>query len=273
MKKILTFLLVFSTLPVFGSSYLTLCESDTMRISPSHLNNYVILPVIANFDGGVADHWSLTMIHPNEMEINSDGYNYVSSNPNNGMHIPYVKIDGTEDVYVADLTVVQNEQAIGNYAKRTVLESTITEFGYWDNNNDGFYESYGTVKWGPGHYDQMFNIHFFLSNDCSGDSIVVTWYITSTIDWRYPTIYTNDSQVIYISIRYLKGDVNGDEHVNIYDVIDLDDLILHQQELDPYVFDAADVNCDGAVNIADVTTLADLILLNGPQDIEPSDME
>ena len=92
----------------------------------------VILPVIANFDGGVADHWRLEVTHPVEMEITPTSYNNVSSNQNNGMHVPYVKSDGTEDVYAAVLTVIHNEQNVGNYAKRSVLESTIPIQGYWD---------------------------------------------------------------------------------------------------------------------------------------------
>ena len=274
MKKFLTLLFVVSTLPIFASSYLTLCESDTLRISPSHLQNYVILPVIANFDGGVADHWRLEVTHPVEMEITPTSYNNVSSNQNNGMHVPYVKSDGTEDVYAAVLTVIHNEQNVGNYAKRSVLESTIPIQGYWDYNHDGIYECYGTVKWGPGHYDQMFDIHFLLDEDCSGDSIVINGLMTSTTDWRYNEINCYFYQVIYINIRYLKGDVNGDEHVNIYDVTDLVDLLTNNlQGMDQYQLDAADVNNDGVVNIADVTALSDLLLLNGTLDIEPVDME
>ena len=261
MKKILTLFLVLSSLPVFASSYLTLCESDTLRISPTHLNNYVILPVLANFDGGVADHWRLEVTHPNEMVITSTSYENVSSNPNNGMHVPYIKSDGTEDVYAAVLTVIHDEQDVGDYAKLSVLESTIPIQGYWDYDNDGNYECYGTVKWGPGHYNQMFDLHFLLNDDCSGDSIVINGLMTSTFDWRYNQINCLFYQVIYINIHYLKGDVNGNDVVNIEDVTALIDYLTDNlQGMDQYQLEAADVNNDGVVNISDVTSLIDLIL-------------
>ena len=276
MKKIFTLVFVLMAVPVFASNYITLCESDTIRISPTHLGNYVLLPVIANFDG-VADHWRLELTHPNVMGIISSGYSNSYNDPNNGMHVPYINSDGNEDIYAALLTVIYDEQPVGNYAKFSVLESTITQLGYWDPDNDGVYESYGTVKWGPGHYDKMFDIHFSLDSDCSGDSLVVSWLITSSYDLRYPTSTINydlGSQVIYISIRYLKGDVNGDEQVNIYDVTALTDLLNGQlQTLDQYQFDAADVNSDGEVNVADVTRLVDVLLGFGTLDLEPGDME
>ena len=54
----------------------------------------------------------------------------------------------------------------------------------------------------------------------------------------------------------LKGDVNGDDEVNIFDVTDLIDIILGGLPSNS----AADVNSDGRVNIGDVTDVIDIIL-------------
>ena len=54
----------------------------------------------------------------------------------------------------------------------------------------------------------------------------------------------------------LKGDVNGDDKVNISDVTDLIDIILGGLPSNS----AADVNSDGKVNISDVTDVIDIIL-------------
>lgn len=260
MKKILSLFLVLSSLPVLASSYLTLCESDTLRISPTHLQQYVILPVIANFEGGVADHWRLEVTHPNALRLNEDAFDDIPDDTTNGMHIPYVKSDGTEDVYAAVLTLIQQEQSVSDYAKCTIMESTIPIQGYWDYDHDGNYECYGTVKWGPGHYGRMFDFHFYLANDCSGDSIVINGLMTSTQDWRYNQINCFFYKVIHLSVRYLKGDVNGDEVVNINDVTALiDHLTNNLQDMDQYQLEAADVNNNGVVNIADVTALIDLL--------------
>ena len=54
----------------------------------------------------------------------------------------------------------------------------------------------------------------------------------------------------------LRGDVNGDNMVNIADVTALTDLLLGGGTAGP----GADCNIDGSVNIADVTALIDYIL-------------
>jgi hypothetical protein len=56
-----------------------------------------------------------------------------------------------------------------------------------------------------------------------------------------------------------RGDVNGDNEVNIADVCALIDIVLGGDGNNA----AADVNGDNAVNIADVTTLIDMILNGG----------
>lgn len=44
------------------------------------------------------------------------------------MSIPYIKSDGTDDIYQAVITDANTF---------TTLSSIITDFGYWDYNNDG----------------------------------------------------------------------------------------------------------------------------------------
>lgn len=56
----------------------------------------------------------------------------------------------------------------------------------------------------------------------------------------------------------VRGDVNGDENVNISDVTALIDILLTGNEAPV----AADCNQDGAVNISDVTALIDFLLSN-----------
>ena len=56
----------------------------------------------------------------------------------------------------------------------------------------------------------------------------------------------------------VRGDVNGDEGVNISDVTALIDILLTGTEAPV----AADCNQDGDVNISDVTALIDFLLSN-----------
>ena len=63
----------------------------------------------------------------------------------------------------------------------------------------------------------------------------------------------------------LKGDINRDGKVDIYDVTALIDIILNDDTEEPYTFTqydhvAADVNEDSKIDIYDVTMLIDIIL-------------
>ena len=57
----------------------------------------------------------------------------------------------------------------------------------------------------------------------------------------------------------LLGDTNGDNLVNVLDVIVMVNMVLGQIEIN---LDTADLNEDGLVNILDVTLLLNIILNN-----------
>lgn len=260
--SVLVCLSSLSTGTAIASSYMTVSENDTLRISPNLLNNYLILPVVANFDG-VADHWRLEITHPSVLNLADKYYSNAPGNPDYGMYIPYTQSDGSDAVYSAVLTTIKNEIAVDTYSLQTIVESSTTAFGYWDYNNDGIYECYGTVKWGPGLYDRMFDLHFFVTSDCTGDSIIVSGMMTSTTDWRYTPINAQFNRVVYLRVAYQLGDVNGDETVSMSDITALIDYMMNQlQGMSQYQLDSADVNRDGQISLADVSALTDLLSSN-----------
>lgn len=56
----------------------------------------------------------------------------------------------------------------------------------------------------------------------------------------------------------LKGDVNGDGELNVFDIVALaDEILSHSGNIDT---DAADVNDDGEINVFDIVSVADRIL-------------
>ena len=109
------------------------------------------------------------------------------------MSIPYIKSDGTDDIYQAVIT---------NTIYFTTLSSIITDFGYWDYNNDGIYEPYGTIKWEAGDQDPLFKITCSVDYDCTGDSITLDGTLSSTYDWRGGTTGGNCYKKIYIYFGY-----------------------------------------------------------------------
>ena len=61
--------------------------------------------------------------------------------------------------------------------------------------------------------------------------------------------------IIGTDVDRVRGDVNGDDEVNIADINAIIDAILSAQR--SYIYD---VNYDGEVNIADINTVIDLIM-------------
>lgn len=82
----------------------------------------------------------------------------------------------------------------------------------------------------------------------SGGSVAesVHGHNTGNIEWR-PKVP-----------EYTLGEVNGDDKINISDVVT---LVNYLSEMNPanFIVEAADVNQDGKINIADVVTLINLI--------------
>ena len=272
MKKLFTFLLVL--VAAIGTAnanyYFTLAENDTLRISPNALNWHFYVPVIAEFDNGVCDHWRLEVYYPNALSWDNPYFEYTATGPVYGMNIPYNQSDGSEAIYEPSILTLQNETAYNTTTKQVIIESSTTVYGYWDYNNDGIYEPYGKVKWGPGRYDRYFDMRFYVNSDCTGDSIVFDGQMSCTFDTRYPThlIDTQFYRVIHLVVAFMVGDVNGDDTVNIFDVSALQDYFLgNLVGLSQYQLDAADVNGDGEVTIGDMSALVDLLLGCGTYEI------
>ncbi len=61
----------------------------------------------------------------------------------------------------------------------------------------------------------------------------------------------------FLNIKSIRGDVNGDDHVNVSDVAALINQILGIESMNT---DLADVNGDGRVNVSDVAALINIIL-------------
>lgn len=251
MKK--TFLLLISLLLASVSAsavnYFTIggIVNDTLLINPSFLGTGRNISVGAHFDGRV-DEWTINMYYPaTKLSI----YNISRGSD---MDIPYTNNVGAIDTCHAQLTVSSDY---------SVISSSITEFGYWDYDNDGIYEPYGKVKWEAGDYEDMFKIYFNFDFDCTGDSITFSSDVDGSYDWRGGTTNGMFCNKIYLKVGYLLGDVNADGQVTIADVTALMNYLSSHEGLDQYQLDAADVNRDGEVTISDITALINLLLQQG----------
>ena len=249
MKKTLLLLCITMTaLLAVADSYFFIGNGEKVRINPNQLNRAFAMPVSAHFEGRL-DIWTFKFTFlDTKMRIDS-----VQLRP--GMNVPYLDSDGNPALCEPSLTVSPSNKD---------YESTISdEYGYWDHDNNGTYEPYGTVKWGPGDCDTMFVVYFRFYSDCTGDTITIDGELHSTFDWRGNTL---DSvrfvKKIALVVGYDPGDVDGDGLVDMDDLTALVNYLVYNQSLNAWQLVGADVNCDGTVNMDDMTALINILVYN-----------
>ena len=250
MKKTLLLLCITMTaLLAVADSYFFIGNGEKVRIRPDQLNTAFAMPVSAHFDGRL-DIWQLEFTFPDtKMRIDS-----VQLRP--GMNVPYLDRDGNPAICEPSLTVSPDSK---------VYESTITdEYGYWDHDNDGIYEPYGTVKWGPVDCDTLFVVYFRFYSDCTGDTIALDGELRSTFDWRGNTVDTAFVKKFALVVGYDPGDVDGDNMVDMDDLTALTNYLVDatSHPLNAWQLVAADMNSDGQVNLDDLTALINYLVYN-----------
>ena len=84
--------------------------------------------------------------------------------------------------------------------------------------------------------------------------------ITTAINQRWlPYKYANGTWIQMTPSSYTRGDVNGDDNVNISDVTDLINYLLGGT-ISGFNVNAADCDQGGSINISDVTALINFLL-------------
>ncbi len=261
-KLILVLLALAAVLSASADRYLTFGVNDTLRITPTCLGGTQTVTVRAHFDGRL-DKWDMTLNLPQGMSLlNYDlGYDM--------LYIPYVNEQGTPSYCSAQLLCSEYYFRESNTYKDSLSASIIVP-GYWDSNNDGTYESYGTVKWEPGDYDHMCQLLFHYDvNFPDTASIVIKETLSSTYDQLGFTIpFTQFNKTIFLYVGYQLGDVNGDDYVNVADHTALIDCLIHHTALDSYRFKAADMDGDGVLTISDAIILGEYLADHGLMSLE-----
>ena len=272
MKHLFYFFLLFVSLSANASSYFTVVGAinDTLRINPDDLGDFTHIVFRAHFDGYV-DNWRMDLTYPLE-----ESMQYTRIERGTDMSIPYLKSDGTEDIYEAGLTITPMNGLSSTYNGGVSISSTITGYGYWDYNNDGIYEPYGKIKWDGGDHDDFFKVFYFLNADCSGDSITIDGQMTSTHDSRgYVVTIADFYKVIHLVVAYQRGDADGDGEVDVEDVTAIIGYLQDPDGSDwsQYNIAAADLNGDGRISIGDVTALVAILMSNGTDSEELNDIQ
>jgi hypothetical protein len=109
----------------------------------------------------------------------------------------------------------------------------------------------------------------------STELIIETLYLDTEVEpgttyqYLYKTVGTDMQEtdfskaVAATPFSAADGDANGDQSVNVSDIVTVVNYILENNPA-PFLFDAADVNYDDAINVLDIVALVNIIL--GPQE-------
>ena len=248
MKNLFIAAMLLVSLLANSANYITL--GDTVRIPPRYSDGYYKLSASMTIDG-MCDSWNMTCTYPEGVNVKLvNGITALD-----GMSVGYVDRFGAFQVYEAPLQV---SAAYGTISSEIIIP------GYWDYDSDGYFESYGTVKWMPGSYD-LFSLNFYINPEFRNGHIIFDGTLTSGSDQRGAVLQgVRFHRDCYIWVGYLPGDMNGDDRLTIGDVSLMIDYNLRPQYYDVWQAQAADFNQDGHADINDVARLINWLLENKP---------
>lgn len=249
MKKLILFaaFALLASINISAANYITI--SDSVRIKPSVLDGYTHQRITMVTDA-YCDIWKVNMGYPEGLSPKL----VAGAVPLAGMTVGYLNFEGVYCTYEATLSMTAGYTSIES---RTCMPAL---WGYYDYNEDGVYEPYGSVKWEPG-ITELFELNLYVDPSYREGYITMESTLSSSPDTRGPIL--NNVQAFkkcYMWVGYLPGDVTGNERLDISDVTELIDRVLGKTKLDEFSEAAADANRDGVVDIDDVTFITKKIL-------------
>lgn len=246
MKKFLSIaaMTLLVSISMCAGNFITI--GDDVRIHPKYIGGYFQTTAVMQIEG-MADSWTINTEFPKGITVKL----VAGISPLDGMNINYIDRFGQENVCVAPL------QASSEY--RTI-SSEVSTLGYWDYDQDGYWDCYGTVKWQSGNHE-LFDMLLAIAPDFRDGYLGWSGVITSGADQRGAVLQgVRFSRPCHLWVGYMLGDVTGNDSHNVDDVTALISYVLKGDGLDEFGVAAADVNQDGNVTIADVTMLISMVL-------------
>ena len=165
MKK---FLFTLAALLTAGSVYAINVIVPDVDFTEDQIGKVYLLPISVELDNEYINGWDFTMTYPEGLTVGT-----VKSNTAVLNQLVPANEDGDEAM-VTPLGEAKADHIVGAYGTA----------GYWDEDEDGVFESYGAVKLGPTGTFKMYEIRITPTAEFTGGEVTVTWLVSGGFDLR-----------------------------------------------------------------------------------------
>ena len=165
MKK---FLFTLAALLTAGSVYAINVIVPDVDFTEDQIGKVYLLPISVELDNEYINGWDFTMTYPEGLTVGT----VKSNNALLNQTVP-ANEDGDEAM-VTPMGEAKADHIVGAYGTA----------GYWDEDGDGVFESYGAVKIGPTGTFKMYEIRITPTAEFTGGEVTVTWLVSGGFDLR-----------------------------------------------------------------------------------------
>ena len=235
-KILMLVLAVLASLAAHADNYLYL---EGVSIPSSAVGSEITIPVKASFDSYVSI-WDVQFTLP-------EGLTLRRVRAGSDMNVSYCNDFGDEQISVGQFSFISGaSRCIGMLDLG--IDHQLNEFGEYD--------PCGTVKWGPGQYNEMLLLTIRVDDGFNGGDIIINTKTSCGYDTRLvPNPFTPSSPETVDGV--ILGDVNHDGMINVADLTWYIDYFSANES--DYVL-CGDIVYDGVNDIMDVTKLRDVLL-------------
>ena len=187
MKKFILSVMAFCMASVaMAASYCYISDFDVFE---NQIGTNITVPVRAHFEGRVSGI-QLSVTTP-------DGLTPVSAVSGSDMTVNYLDGDGAETNTTA---------TFDTRSDFSLMLGILWQEGYYDDDEDGNFESYGVVKWEAGDYNEMIMLTMRVEEGFDGGEIIVNTEVASGFDARGGTVddmgesYLSDTKTCVVNV-------------------------------------------------------------------------
>ena len=165
------------------------CYIRDFDVFENQIGTNITVPVRAHFEGRVSGI-QLSVTTP-------DGLTPVSAVSGSDMTVNYLDGDGAETNTTA---------TFDTRSDFSLMLGILWQEGYYDDDEDGNFESYGVVKWEAGDYNEMIMLTMRVEEGFDGGEIIVNTEVASGFDARGGTVddmgesYLSDTKTCVVNV-------------------------------------------------------------------------